>query len=388
MFADLDVAGRFAQVFYDNPTGSTVGVPPSSSILAGAMAIDTAQRYQGYQLTTNALIEQDDHDFQAYNFQQSAFIRIFPSFRLIGRGGYDSVEQPGIVNIREAMWSAGGEYNFGVNPGFPDSTVSVEYGERFGHSAWRGDLYLQISDRFYAQGRYFESIQPNQLQINTAFTSFALATVQLPTALSSSQFQINGNIDNQTALNKQAEVVLVYTWPDQSLALRGTWNDRMLLALNNAHDRSLVTGIDYLRSIAPDLAFAAGIDYYHTFENPFFGANENYGGNVGLQYDLNSTMRAAAGYAYQRQVQLFNNGQSHHGKRALCRDHQEILTSRHHGAGTGHIFHRQRPLRRCGRLLSGPGVGKGLHAPQLGQLSFARGAAIPAPFSTSSPPPR
>jgi uncharacterized protein (PEP-CTERM system associated) len=309
-FADLDVAGRFAQVFYDNPNGSTVGLPPSSSIVAGAMAIDTAQRYQGYQLTTNALIEQDDHDFQAYNFQQSAFIRILQNFRLIGRGGYDSVEQPGIVNIREAMWSAGGEYTFGVNPGERDSAISVEYGERFGHAAWRGDLYLQISDRFYAQGRYFESIQPNQLQINTAFTSFALATVQLPTALSTSQFRINGNIDNQTALNKQAEIALIYTWPDQSLALRGTWNDRMLLSLNNAHDRSLVTGIDYLRSIAPDLAFAASINYYHTFENPFFGANENFGGNVGLQYDINSTMRAAGGYAYQRQVQLFNNGQS------------------------------------------------------------------------------
>ncbi|MEO8895033.1 MAG: TIGR03016 family PEP-CTERM system-associated outer membrane protein, partial [Rhizomicrobium sp.] len=99
-FADLDVAGRFAQVFYDNPTGSTVGVPPSSSILAGAMAIDTAQRYQGYQLITNALIEQDNHNFQAYNFQQSVFVGIFPSFRVIGRGGYDDVEQPGIVNIR------------------------------------------------------------------------------------------------------------------------------------------------------------------------------------------------------------------------------------------------------------------------------------------------
>jgi uncharacterized protein (PEP-CTERM system associated) len=309
-FADLDVAGRFAQLFYDNPNGSTATIPPSSTILAGAMAIDTAQRYLGYQLTTNAQIEQDDHNFQAYNFQQSVFVGIFPSFRLIGRGGYDSVEQPSIVNIREAMWSAGGEYTFGVNPGTRDSALSIEYGSRFGHAAWRGDLYLQISDRFYAQGRYFESIQPDQLQINSAFTSFAEASVQLPTELSSSQFQVNGNIDNQTALNKEADITLVYTWPDQSLGLRGTWNDRMLLALNNAHDRSLVTGVDYLRSIAPDLGFTATVEYYRTFDNPFFGASENYGGNVGLQYDLNSTMRAVVGYAYQHQVEFSTSGES------------------------------------------------------------------------------
>jgi len=309
-FADLDVAGRFSQVFYSNPTGSNVVPPPDASIIAAAAAIDTAQRYQGYQLVTNATFAQDDHDFQSYNFQQSVFVRVFPSFRLIGRGGYDNVSQPGIVNIREAMWSGGGEYIFSENPDGRNSAVSVEYGERFGHSAWRGDLHLQITDRFYADGRYFEAIQPNQLQVNTAFTNFAVATAQLPTALASTQFQINGNIDNQTALNKQAELVLAYTWPDQTLALRGTWNDRMLLSLNNARDRSLVSGIDYLRGIAPDLNFAAGVEYYKTFENPFFGASETYGGNVGLQYDINSTMRAAAGYSYQRQLQLFNNGQS------------------------------------------------------------------------------
>ncbi|MGZ5921416.1 MAG: hypothetical protein ACXWLT_06595, partial [Rhizomicrobium sp.] len=53
-----------------------------------------------------------------------------------------------------------------------------------------------------------------------------------------------------------------------------------------------------------------GVNYYRTFSNPFFGASEAYSGNVGLQYDINSTMRAVGGYAYERQVQLFTNGQS------------------------------------------------------------------------------
>lgn len=308
-FADVDVLGRFAQVFFDNPNASSAGLPNNAAILAGAAAIDTGERYRGYELVTNAQVERDDHNFEAYNIQQSLYVQIFPEIRLIGRGGYDNVTQPGIVNIHDSAWSGGAEYILGVNPGGENSTISVEYGARFGHAAWRGDLHLQISQEFYAEGHYFEAIQPNQLQINTAFNTSTIAAIQLPPQLSTTQFLINGNIDNQTALNKQGDLSLVYAWETQSIGLRGTWNDRMLLPSNN-HDRSLVSSVDYQRSIAPDLAFAAGIDYYHTFANPFFGASESYGGRAGLQYDINSTMRAAAGYAYQRQVQLFTNGQS------------------------------------------------------------------------------
>ena len=306
-FADVDILGRFAQVFFDNPNASTVGIPNNASILAGAAAIDTGTRYRGYELVTNAQIEQDNHDFEGYNFQQSLYVQVFPQIRLIGRGGYDYVMQPGIVDIRDALWSGGAEYNFGVNADGTNSVVSVEYGERFGHAAWRGDLHLQFSDQFYAEGRYFQAIQPNQLQINTAFNTSTIANLQLPPQLGNTQFLINGNIDNQTALIKQGDLALVYTWETQSIGLRGTWNDRTLLPTNN-HDRSLVTSIDYQRSIAPDLFFEGTVDYYHTFANPFFGPSESWGGKAGLQYDINSTMRAAGGYAYQRQVQLFAGG--------------------------------------------------------------------------------
>jgi len=306
-FADVDILGRFAQVFFDNPNASTVGIPNNASILAGAAAIDTGTRYRGYELVTNAQVEQDNHDFEGYNFQQSLYVQVFPQIRLIGRGGYDYVMQPGIVDIRDALWSGGAEYNFGVNADGTNSIVSVGYGERFGHAAWRGDLHLQFSDQFYAEGRYFQAIQPNQLQINTAFNTSTIANLQLPPQLGNTQFLINGNIDNQTALIKQGDLALVYAWETQSIGLRGTWNDRTLLPTNN-HDRSLVTSVEYQRSIALDLAFAATVDYYHTFANPFFGPSESWGGKAGLQYDINSTMRAAGGYAYQRQVQLFAGG--------------------------------------------------------------------------------
>ena len=303
-FADVSVIGRFAQVYFGNPNNSTVGVPTDATILEGAASIDTAQRYVGYQLVTNAQVERDDQGFQAYNAQQSIFVRIFPQLRLIGRGGYDDVVQTGIVNISAPMWSGGVEFTINQQ-----SKISVETGERYNHSAWAGDLRLQFSDQLYATGRYFEAIQPDQIQVNSSFVSFVTPNTQLPPQLLTNSFLINGNLDNQTSLNKEADLHLVYDWQGQSINLEATWNDRMLLALN-AHDRSLVSGINYERNIAPDLDFAAGVTYYHTFSNPFYGASELYGGDVGLQYDINSTMQAVGGYAYRRQLQLFTNGQS------------------------------------------------------------------------------
>ncbi len=302
-FADVDVVGRFAQIFFDNPNASVVGVPNSAAILSGTAAIDTGERYRGYELLTGAQVDRDDHNFEAYNISQAVFVQVFPSIRLIGRGGYDYVMQPGIVNISDSMWSAGAEYTFNEL-----SKASLEYGGRYGHASWRGELHLQLSQQLFAEGNYFEAIQPSQLQINSGFNTFATISPQLPVQLGNNPFQVNGNIDGQTALNKQGDLALVYVWETQSVGVRVAWNDRMLLP-GNTHDRSLITAIDYQRNIAVDLGVAAGLDYYHTFANPFFGTSETYGGRLGVQYDINPSMLATAGYAYERQVQLFTNGQ-------------------------------------------------------------------------------
>jgi uncharacterized protein (PEP-CTERM system associated) len=305
-FADLDMVGRFAQVFFGNPQGSTANVPFNSTILEGAASLDTGTRYRGYQAVTNAQVQTDDNDFQAYSAQQSFYISIFPELRLIARGGYDSVTQPGIVNIKDAMWSGGAEWIINEL-----SRVSVERGERFGFAAWRGELHLQLSGRLFADGRYFEAVQPAQLQINSAFMNFASPTAQLPAQLSSPSFAISGNLDDQTALAKTAELHLVYQGDGDTIELQGNWNDRLLLALNS-RDRSLVTGVNYGRDLAPDLRLQAGVNYYRTFANPFYGENEGVGGNLALEYALNPTLRGVAGYAYQRQDLLVpgNSGYS------------------------------------------------------------------------------
>lgn len=300
-FADMNVMGRFAQIFFSNPTGSTASLPFDSTILEGSAAIDTGTRYLGYQALTNAQVERDDHGFQDYGAQQSFFVGIVPQVRLIARGGYDNVYQAHIVNISAPMWSGGVEYTIDER-----SKITIETGERYNHAAWAGELDLQISDALVATGRYFEAIQPAQLQINSSFVSFIQPTTpvaQLPALLLNNNFTFNGNLDNQTTFNKEADFRLAYGWETQTIGVGANWNDRQYLSFAG-HDRSLSSEVDYERSIAPDLRFNASVNYLRTFSNPFYGQNELYSGQVALQYDLNSTMRATGGYAYQRQAPL------------------------------------------------------------------------------------
>lgn len=303
-FADLDVRARFAQVFFGNANGSNPEIPTDATILDGAATLDTADRFAGYQSITLASAVKDDHGFEAYDGEQSFYVRLLPDLRLLGRGGYDNVNQANVVNISAPMWSAGLEYTLNTL-----SSITIERGERYNHVAWAGELHLQLSDSLFAQGRYDEELSPPQIQLNSSFLNFAAPTTTTPIQLTPNTFGVNGNLDNQTSLNKTAQFALVYQWPTQQISVNATWNDRLLI-VSNAHDRNVESDISYLRSIAPDLAASLALTYWRTFSNPFFGQNETYGGELGVQYTINPQMRLVGGYAYRRQTELFTGGES------------------------------------------------------------------------------
>ena len=176
-FADLNVIGRFSQIFFDNSNNSTAPIPTGSTIEQGSAILDTDSRFAGFQFVTAAQYARDDHNFESYGALQSAFVNITEDIRAIARGGYDAVTDPGIIDIHAPVWSAGLEYILS-----PQSRFSVERGERFNHAAWNADLRLQLSDRIYADGHYGEMLQPDQLQIGTNFTDFVNSAIGAPAA--------------------------------------------------------------------------------------------------------------------------------------------------------------------------------------------------------------
>lgn len=295
-FADLDLQGRFAQVFYAAGDKSSVtDLPSDSSIGQVGGKLDTATRFDAYQLVTTASFEQDDHDFSLYNAMQSVYVRILPQLRLLARGGYEEITQPGIVDLHDGIWSGGLELSVNER-----SKITVETGERYGHSIWNADAYLQFSDRIFAIARYSEVLEPPQISVNSSFSDFITMSRLLPVPLVPANFAINGNLYSQTALNKSADVRLAYDNDPDEISIDGYWIDQRF-ELTNTHDRTALASLLYTRRIAPDLRGELQFNFAHTYASPLYGASQSYGGEVDLAYDLNSTMDLKAGYALERQ---------------------------------------------------------------------------------------
>lgn len=297
-FADVDLRARFAQVLYDaqDTSGITI-LPQDSSIIQTTALLDTGQRYVGYELTSNGTYEQDNHNFQQYSGLQSLFVRVLPQVRVLGRGGYEDVSQPGVVDITAPIASGGVEVSINQL-----SKVTLEGGTRYNRSTWDANVYLQFSDRIYVTGRYFEVLEPAQIQINDNFSNLMTLSSLIPTPTTSAEFLSGGNLYNQTSLNKTAEIHVVYRWENDTVDLDGSWNDRNFITIGD-HDRVAVANASYYRRIAPDLVAEARASYAQTFASPIYGASWSYGGEVDLSYDLNSHMTARAGYALTHQEQ-------------------------------------------------------------------------------------
>lgn len=297
-FADLKAQARFSQVLYAIADGSPSAALPSDSTIEQATAVlDTADRFVGYQLSTAAAYERDDHGFELANFEQSAFVRLLPQLRWILRAGYERVIENSLTTLRDPIWSTG--LDIKINR---ESKLSAEGGERYGHANWKVDMLLQLSDRLFATGRYYEALEPSQIQINSAYADYLRSAVQLPESLVPANFTINGNLYNQAAHNKTAEMRLVYKWDIQTLGAAAEWSDRRFTS-TGAHDRTLISSLTYTRLIHPDLTLEVRASYAQTFASPVYGENHSYGGGLKLSYALNQTMNLNVGYDYERQNQ-------------------------------------------------------------------------------------
>jgi hypothetical protein len=297
-FADLNLAGRFAQVLYNAEDTSNIAIlPADSSIVEFAGTAGTGGRFPGYELTTTGNYQQDNHDFRLYNIMQSAFVRVMPAVRLIARGGYEDISQPGVVNVTAPIATGGVEISINRL-----SKITLEGGTRYKRATWDASVYLQFSDRIYVTGRYFEILAPAQIQLNGNFSNFVSTSRLLPMPVPFDNVGYGGNLYDQTSLNKTAEAHIVYHWQDDSVDLEASWNDRSFIATGN-HDRVAVANASYYRQIAPDLTAAIRLSYAQTFASPIYGASSSYGAEINLSYDLNSRMTAKAGIATNRQVQ-------------------------------------------------------------------------------------
>jgi uncharacterized protein (PEP-CTERM system associated) len=174
-FADLVAAVRSQWVSYTAEKGGVSQLPPDSNILQALGRIDTTDRFSGYQLLTSASYVRDDHDYRAASAVQSAYLRVLPKTRLIGRAGYERIRQSGVVDLSAPVLSVGIELS-------PNATsrLTVEGGQRYERTAWNAKADVRLGNRLLLTGEYYETLSPSQVYVANSFERFVEQTKDFP----------------------------------------------------------------------------------------------------------------------------------------------------------------------------------------------------------------
>jgi hypothetical protein len=128
--------------------------------LQGAGSISTGARFAMYEAIVSGEYIKENHGFELYNGLYSLFVGDPHGLQLVGRGGYESVVDPGNVSLRGIIWSAGIVARPLVN-----SYVRIEYGRRYDKPAWNAVLNAEISPKLTFSAAYTRSLEPLQARI-------------------------------------------------------------------------------------------------------------------------------------------------------------------------------------------------------------------------------
>jgi len=298
---DVKAAARFAQVIYSNVSSRPLSVPRDDSIgqLTEVISTDASRRLQ---LENSGEYLHDTQDFMSVSDVQSAFIRV-GEFRLIGRVGYDDINQSTVLHISAPLGSVGFEYQPNST-----STITVETGSRYNRPAWAAKATVELSPRLLATATYVEEVEPDQVGVARSYFTFTDAARDLPPLLVPTSFGVSPNVANTTSFSRSASLRGVYHDETNSLAVTADWIDREYLTIPGG-DRTLLVDANFTRQMRPDLTLVLRADYAHTLDSAFYGPSQTAGGSVQLAYRLNSRTDVTCSYARVQNRQFVPGGE-------------------------------------------------------------------------------
>lgn len=295
---ELDLSARMNAVNYRPADSSTATFVPDDSTYAEVIGtLATGDRLDRLELQLSGTYLEDNHDFTETSGYGTVYYAVTPTTRLFGRVGQDNVEQLNIVDISSTMWSVGAEFRFRQG-----SLTTIEAGRRYDRPWYNLNSLVQISQRLQLIATYQEELHPPQVSLGRDLN----ARVNLPVNPQTGVLdvpQIEGNLVDETSYQKEAQVHLIYLWPQQTLDLAVGWNDRELLQ-TKTRDRTYSTSVTWRRDLRVDLVAQVEGRYYRTDANPLFGENRSYGGEASLIYALRPTTEIRVGYAFIDDKQL------------------------------------------------------------------------------------
>jgi hypothetical protein len=297
---EIVAATRFAQVLYSSRDGFQV--PEDDNIFQAVGHAHVGDRTRRVELRTSAEYVRDDRGYRAATAVQSVFVGATRDLRLIGRAGYDRIEQDQL-RIRAPVLSAGFEYRPNSR-----STITVEGGRRYDRQTWAADALVQLSQRLFLSGGYSENIVPDQLAVARSFRTFAEAGERLPRPLVPDSFVLAGNLYNETSLYRSADLRALFQGPVNAVGVTANWTERRFLQAGG-RDRTLLGDAHFTRQLRPDLMLAVRANYVRTYESPRYGESRGYGASGQLAWRLNSVSDLSASVARRENRQLFPGGE-------------------------------------------------------------------------------
>ena len=306
--ADLNASARVGYVSYwaVDSSASQLPLPNDGAVFNTAIGADTGLRRTKLRLTAYAAYtrSQEQH-FESGSGIASAYVKVFPNLRLIARGGYEDIVQPGVLDIREAVWSAGAELRFGGK-----STVSVERGKRYGRNVWNSDLQIEVLNHLLVSARYNEGLTTSEGLLDESFQQFVGRNGALPAIFQTSNYQGAGNLNSNTFFLKSASADIVYIWPTQRLEISISQSNQTFLDAPG-RDKTIDASLAYSRTIRPDLLFDVVADYGKTYSSTRFVDGERYNILAIVSYKLNPTVTLGFGGGhFTGQSQIVGRGRT------------------------------------------------------------------------------
>lgn len=297
--ADLEIRGRVSGATYEE-VGSLGGEdrPEDTYSYGGGLLLSSPARAAG--LTWSSALdysETDDGDTQT-TFLNSVSVPVLPQLRVIGRVGYEQIENDEVDEDREdnVIWSAGLEYE-------PDRRVYMraEAGQRFDEEYYDAEVRAAISTAFNLRATYTVALVAGEETSATdpADFNFDDPDVSFPGA-------VDGAIEEDSYIENAARIELAGSIGRTAYTLGASYTERDFDIGGRTEE---LTGLEatIVRDLTRNLAATLSGGYTETTDSGPDEDTETVYGSLGVDYDVGNLLTAGARYAYREQTYEFRD---------------------------------------------------------------------------------
>ncbi len=173
-WADSELRYSFSGVMYDQTSTSNTPSPSSDAVTHRFSGdVTSGQRFRRLLWSLNAdhtLIDRkSSNDFESTTVEARGEYVLTRRISLLGRLGYETIDDNSSVDISGLTWRAGARFT----PG-PRTEARLEIGRRFDDTILSGDFSYQVDEKTFIKAIYEETISTQQGALNDQLAGFII----------------------------------------------------------------------------------------------------------------------------------------------------------------------------------------------------------------------